>query len=268
MKYSVIIPTIGRKSVLQSIESVMNQTVKPNQILVILNQNPDKTLLVDAIGNDVQLFFNDKPGVSNARNLGMEKVSKEIDLVAFLDDDDAWLDNKMELQIQFIKDQHLTKDDYWLVSSGAYVVNPKNQISKRPKVWYENSKSLSRQLYQFSWKRSSVYVPTPSWIISRKVATDLRFDPNLHNREDISFLLDIESNKGKIYQVHEYLCSIASDKSRGATRENLTDYINWIAKLSKINLLSALAFATGVGFKTLVFSLIHKLRNLTIKNQI
>jgi len=262
VNYCVVIPTIGRESVLKSIESAMEQTVKPNQIVVILNRNYSRSPIFDKFTKDIQLFFNHEPGVSNARNLGMKKINKEIDLVAFLDDDDTWQENKMELQIEFIRDQKLNVNDYWLISSGAYVTYSKKQTVERPKIWFKTSKSLSRQLYHFSWKRSSVYLPTPSWVISRKVAIELKFDPYLHNREDISFLLDIESKNGKIYQISEYLCTIASNSSRKASRENLKNYFVWIIKLSKINLLSALAFAMGVGFRTIIFSVIHKIIKL------
>lgn len=262
MNYSVIIPTIGRRSVLKSIESVMNQTVKPHQIVVILNGNFNGDFILDEFKKVIQLHFCHKSGVSNARNLGMEKLKEDIDLVAFLDDDDTWLEDKMELQIEFIKNYKLNRNDYWLVSSGAYVTYPKKQIIKRPKRWHTTSTLLFEQLYKFSWKRSSVYIPTPSWVISRKVAMEIKFDPRLHNREDISFLLDIESKNGKIYQVNEYLCRIASDPLRNASRENLRTYFLWVIKLSKINLKSALAFAVGTGLKSIAFSFAYKITSL------
>jgi glycosyltransferase involved in cell wall biosynthesis len=205
VNYSVIIPTIGRRSVLKSIESVIKQTVKPHQIVVVLNGNCNGAFILDEFKKDIQLYLYHKSGVSNARNLGMEKLNEDIDLVAFLDDDDTWLEDKMKLQIEFIKKHKLHKNDYWLVSSGAYVTYSKKQTIKRPKSWYTTSTLLSEQLYKFSWKRSSVYIPTPSWIVSRKVAMEIKFDPNLQNREDLSFLLDIESKNGKIYQINEFL---------------------------------------------------------------
>jgi glycosyltransferase involved in cell wall biosynthesis len=259
MNYCVVIPTIGRKSVLKSIESVLNQTIKPKQIVVVLNSNRSRSFIFEKYKSDIQLFFSEKPGVSNARNLGMDQIQEGIEIVAFLDDDDTWLENKMKIQIEFIENQKLSEKDYWLVCSGAYVTYPNMQILKRPKVWLETSIALSNQLYRFSWKRSSVYLPTPSWVIPRKVALEVKFDPNLHNREDVSFLLDIESKSGMILQVNEYLCTVASDKSRVASRENLKNYVSWIVKLGKINFLSALAFAMGTGFKTMVFSTVYKI---------
>lgn len=259
MNYCLIIPTLGRKSVLKSIESALKQSIKPKQIVVVLNSNNNGSFILDKYKREIELFVNEIPGASNARNLGMEKLNENIDIVAFLDDDDTWLENKMELQIEFIRNNNLNKEDYWVVSSGAQVIYPNGQILKRPKKWYETSKSLSRQLYQFSWKRSSVYLPTPSWIVSRKVALELKFDSNLHNREDISFLLDIESKNGRIYQVNKYLCTVMSDRSRNASRENLKDYFLWIIKLSKTNFMSALAFATGTGFKTIASSFIQQI---------
>lgn len=259
MNYCVVIPTIGRKSVLKSIESVLNQTIKPKQIVVVLNGNRSRSTIFEKYKREVQLYFSDKPGVSNARNLGMDEIQEGMDIVAFLDDDDTWLENKMEIQIEFIENQKLSEKDYWLVCSGAYVTYPNMQILKRPEVWHETSIALTKQLYRFSWKRSSVYLPTPSWVIPRKVAMEVKFDSNLHNREDISFLLDIESKSGMIFQVNEYLCTVASDKSRVVSRENLKNYVSWIIKLGRINFLSAFAFAIGTGFKTMVFSTVYKI---------
>lgn len=82
-KISVVIPTCNRPEMLErALASVYSQTVKPFEVIVI----------------DDSLTRN---GPSWARNRGIEKANG--DWLAFLDDDDVWLPEKLETQINEIK---------------------------------------------------------------------------------------------------------------------------------------------------------------------
>ena len=110
-KVSVIIPTYNRfKYVLNSINSVRNQTYKNIEIIVINDCSTEIEYYNYDFGDDIiyiTLPENSKKIFGYAcagyvRNKGIE-ISTGI-YVAFLDDDDIWLPNKIELQINAMKE--------------------------------------------------------------------------------------------------------------------------------------------------------------------
>ncbi|MCE3238842.1 MAG: hypothetical protein K0R24_1823 [Gammaproteobacteria bacterium] len=94
VKISAVIPTCDRPHyLLEAIQSVRRQTLKPVEIIVV--NNGKAPLPEGRVGNDV-VILNLEPyvGVSAARNAGA-KVAKG-DLLAFLDDDDKWSSSFLE----------------------------------------------------------------------------------------------------------------------------------------------------------------------------
>jgi len=106
---SVIIPTYNRyDSLLNSIESVKNQTYKNIEILVVDDNSSDKRYnnLKNKGINVIKLNKGSKQLLGYGfgavpRNIGM-KYSKG-EYIAFLDDDDIWMPRKLEIQINEMK---------------------------------------------------------------------------------------------------------------------------------------------------------------------
>ena len=105
-KVSVIIPTYNRfKYVLNSINSVRNQTYKNIEIIVINDCSTQNEYYNYDFGIDVKIIHlqensKNKFGYGCAgyvRNEGIKISTGKY--IAFLDDDDIWLPNKIELQI-------------------------------------------------------------------------------------------------------------------------------------------------------------------------
>lgn len=99
MNVSVVIPCFNRKKTLsRSIDSVVNQTYKPSEIIIVDDGSTDGTrdFILNSYPN-IKYFFQPKKGVSSARNKGIRESS--YDWVAFLDSDDEWLPQKLEKQI-------------------------------------------------------------------------------------------------------------------------------------------------------------------------
>lgn len=96
MKISVIIPAYNsEKYIKRCIESVLNQTIKPFEILIINDGSTDKTReIVDLYGDKVSGFHITNGGAANARNFGINKAVG--DWIAFLDSDDQWEKKHLE----------------------------------------------------------------------------------------------------------------------------------------------------------------------------
>lgn len=96
---SVVIPTYnGRNFIARAIESALQQTISPMEIIVADDGSSDETLkIVRGFKDKVRLFALKHTGMPAAgRNLGIKKARGEF--IAFLDQDDLWPSDKLEIQ--------------------------------------------------------------------------------------------------------------------------------------------------------------------------
>ena len=101
---SVIIPTYKRATLIpRAIESVRRQTYEDIEILVVDDASPDDTeSVVQAIPDPrIRYIRHEKnKGSSATRNTGIRAAKGE--LIAFIDDDDEWCEDKLEIQVKKI----------------------------------------------------------------------------------------------------------------------------------------------------------------------
>ncbi len=102
---SVVIPTYNRaESIGDSIESVLTQTFQEFEIIIVNDGSTDETEKVISNFSDARIKLisqTTNKGASAARNNGI-RASKG-DFVAFLDSDDRWLPEKLQIQTDYLK---------------------------------------------------------------------------------------------------------------------------------------------------------------------
>lgn len=96
---SVIIPAYNAESFLaDAVQSVLAQTIKPSEIIVVNDGSTDNTeSIAKRFGNKIRYIRQENGGTASARNRGLEIAGG--DLIGFLDADDIWLKNKLEIQV-------------------------------------------------------------------------------------------------------------------------------------------------------------------------
>ena len=96
---SVVIPAYNAQPYLaEAIQSVLNQTSRPTQILVLDDGSTDGTAdVARSYAPTIQTVILPHGGQGAARNRGAELARG--DFIAFLDADDLWADNKLALQM-------------------------------------------------------------------------------------------------------------------------------------------------------------------------
>ena len=120
MKISVIIPTFNRIDLLKrAIDSVLNQSIKPYDIIVVDDGSIDGTSdMIQQKYKSIKLIQQKNSGVSAARNNGIKNAQG--DWIALLDSDDEWKKNKLEEQVNKLTD------------------NPKYDFCHTNEIWIRN----------------------------------------------------------------------------------------------------------------------------------
>ena len=118
MNVSVVIPCFNRKKTLsRSIDSVVNQTYKPSEIIIVDDGSTDGTrdFILNSYPN-IKYFFQPKKGVSSARNKGIRESSSDLadtqveklkSLVNDLDFEDA---EKYAEKVKVVKEAHFSNE--------------------------------------------------------------------------------------------------------------------------------------------------------------
>ena len=126
---SVIIPTFNRESTLKdSINSVLNQTYKDIEVILVDDGSTDNTKQIVSEINDERLkyYYKENAGACAARNDGVKFARGKY--IAFHDSDDIWHASKLEKQVKKIKEE---KCDLVFCKSLRDDGNKKTPIPKR-----------------------------------------------------------------------------------------------------------------------------------------
>ena len=129
---TIIIPTYNRADFLrEAIESVLSQTFTDYELIVVDDGSRDHT--EDVVREFPRIRYaacSENSGVSHARNLGIKLANGRY--ICFLDSDDLWIKNKLEVQIRWMEAhadcQVCYTDEIW-IRKGVRV-NPMNKHRK------------------------------------------------------------------------------------------------------------------------------------------
>lgn len=194
-KYSVIIPVYNRINFIKdSVSSVLNQTFRDFELIVVDDGSQDGTgkYLKGIQSPFLKYIYQKNSGVSAARNVGLKESKGEY--VAFLDSDDRWLLNKLEISDQTIRD------------------NPDYKVFHTQEKWYLNGKFLNHKKYHGKpngdvfkncLKLCSISISTA--VIQRDLIDEIGyFDESFQVCEDYDFWLRV-SAVYKVYLIDKIL---------------------------------------------------------------
>ena len=189
-KISVVIPTLNRINTLQrALDSVINQTYKPAEIIVVDNGSSDGTLkFLREQYPKITILTENKIGVSSARNKGIKKSINQ--WIALLDSDDAWHPKKLEIQTTML-DRALK--EYNLIHTDE--------------VWFKNNKHINQMKKHkkqggYIFERClSLCCISPSSVLFKKNILDKvgLFDESLPVCEDYDMWLKICSSEEVLF---------------------------------------------------------------------
>ncbi|HEY7267967.1 MAG TPA: glycosyltransferase family A protein [Solirubrobacterales bacterium] len=98
-RVSAIVPAFnGERFLEQALRSVVDQSLPPAEVIVVDDGSTDGSAeIAEGFGEPVRCIRQENTGVAGARNRGLSAAAGE--LIAFLDQDDLWPEEKLEAQV-------------------------------------------------------------------------------------------------------------------------------------------------------------------------
>jgi len=186
-KVSVIIPIYNQKDKYfkEAIESVINQTRKPDEIIIVDggSEPPVKIVSLDTKKIPIRLErYEGDRGIGYCRQFGVQKATG--DYISFLSSDDIWDKNFLKIMFETAK-KHRGK----ILYSGSFAINEESNITKKTAhQFYEDHEDFCIACWNSAYK-DSMFVNFSTLFIPKEVFKKIQFDKKLRYSEDLDFLL-------------------------------------------------------------------------------
>ncbi|OGW82203.1 MAG: hypothetical protein A3G33_10785 [Omnitrophica bacterium RIFCSPLOWO2_12_FULL_44_17] len=228
---SVILPTYNREKLLrEAIESVKKQTFADWELIVVDDGSTDATrdILKDYCAKDlrIKMLRGNHGGAAAARNLGMRAASGKY--IAFLDDDDLWLPEKLLLQYGVFEKY----PDVGFVFTDGMIVNEDGRQERKLLPyqhkafceWLTNCKTVEPFLYVGQLHEVLIAgncIATPTLVLKREtVETVGGFNANYEIGEDYDFWIRLSRHfSGALLKVELVTIRITASGLSGAEGE-------------------------------------------------
>lgn len=195
---SVIIPMYNsEKYIAEAVNSVLAQTYKDIEIILIDDCSKDKTDLIAQTfaESDERIYYlrlAKNSGAAVARNKGLELSQGRY--IAFLDSDDLWEPQKLEKQIKVMEDEKVgfCYTSYSIIDSSGTI--KKNKIKIKERTVYNDL--LQKTL-----------IATPTVLLDRNIVGDVKM-PLRRTGQDYAYWLLLLRNIDFAYGISEPLVKV------------------------------------------------------------
>ena len=210
---SVIIPTFNRGQFIgAAIQSVINQTYDQFEIIVVDDGLTDHTSeIINSLGSDIKYIYQTNQGRSKARNVALGIATGKY--IAFLDSDDLYLPNKLQLQVNYL-DSH---PEIGMVYTSAYCMDDNGDFLREI---YDAR--ISGRIYNQIAFFVPVTIALPTVMVRREVLDAIgTFDENMERFEDTDLWRRI-SKDYTIGAIGEFTCSLRTHQGNILNNQNPT----------------------------------------------
>jgi glycosyltransferase involved in cell wall biosynthesis len=220
---AVIIPTRNRPDVVaRALRSVTQQSLPAREIIIVLDGPcpPTRSALSNIrIANLRILEMETQSGVCAARNYGIAHVTSE--WIAFLDDDDEWLPQKLEKQVQAAQRSAWR---YPIVCSRVVVRTPAQELVF-PRRGPSHGESIPEYLFcrrsLFPWE---VLLQSSNLLTSRSLMESVPFTAGITKWDDTDWLMHASQLSGTGLEFIEEPLSVWNIDGK---RSTISSRLNW-----------------------------------------
>jgi glycosyltransferase involved in cell wall biosynthesis len=183
---SVVIPTVARPVLmLQAVHSALHQTFSELEVIVVVNGNRKETLAALETVSSPRVRLLQLPKQvdgARARNEGVQAARGE--WIAFLDDDDKWLSEKLEKQLRAARESEAPDP---IVACKVTALTQAGEF-----IWPRKlpSEPLSEYLLaRDSWRQGDGLLQTSTLLTRKKLLLKVQFEEGLQKHQDWDWLL-------------------------------------------------------------------------------
>ncbi|MCH9739330.1 MAG: glycosyltransferase [Epsilonproteobacteria bacterium] len=227
---SILVPLYNAEKYFEeTIESLLNQTYKNIEIIIVNDGSTDNSLKLakeyENLYSNIFVFNQENSGAASTRNNAFNESKG--DYIQYFDADDIMHPDKISSQMNVLRKYNFQDD---IVTTGKWVrfsYNIENFLYIKKSI--EKNYDDTLFFLEDAWRNSEYFIG-PSWLISRKLnekvggwSTDLTFN------DDGEFFTRVAYNSSKILYVNDSLVyyrqdnqnSISSDFSIKSIRSHL-----------------------------------------------
>ena len=219
LKVSIILPNYNSsKTIKKTISSIQNQKYK-NWELIIVDDNSDKNTKnilsqYEKLKRIKIVYLKKNKGAAYCRNLAIKKSKSYY--VAFIDSDDLWKKNKLNLQINFMQ-----KNNYFFTYTNYKTFKINNPVKKT---------ILTPGKFNFSSFVKNTSIATSTMIVERSIARKIKFS-NTKICEDYYYKCQLLKKIGNAYCYPACLTEYQIRKD--SLQSNRIRNLYWIWKINK-----------------------------------
>lgn len=245
---SVVIPTLGRNSLVAAVESALSQTKRASEVIVV---DASTTGVLPKLPNDPILRVlrheeaasTGKWTAAHNRNFGVRNSSG--DFIAFLDDDDLWKPNKLEVQLDVLRES-----EFDVLATAVEFVLPSGKTLIRPDVPIADNEPILEALYgRATLRRNRRYVATPSLLMKREVAVNIPQNEDIPWFEDTWWLHEVQSQGYRFHQISDISVIVMAEPLRSIQRDSLEKIAHWCAQLDRVDSRYSRNYASGIALR-------------------
>ena len=195
-RVSVIIPSYNNANyIARAIDSVLNQTYRDFEIIVVDDGSTDNTKdIVSSYPNPVKYLGQDNRGPSSARNAGIAASRGEF--IAFLDSDDYFMKPNLEMKMSFLESNPRAG---WIYSDWQYVNDEGSPLKKGSSKFKYSDKKLTGEIFE-ELVRSRNFISPCTVVVRRSVLDDVgHFDTVIPSQEEYDLWLRISLQYAAYY---------------------------------------------------------------------
>lgn len=215
---SVVIPTYNRgKTIIQSVKSVLNQSYKNIEVIIVDDNSTDNTETILKQLNDKRIRYikhKQNKGACAARNTGI-KVSQG-EYIAFHDSDDIWHKDKLEKQIRVIKEKEA--DVVFCAFTRFNYRKDNEKVFPNMESGFKSNKEIVM----------GFYISTQTILGKRDVFYKYQFDETMPRMQDYDLMIRVSQTQ-KVYFLNESLVNVYLQSDSISAKDN------WYKKTEEIS---------------------------------
>lgn len=230
-RVSVIIPTRNRPAlVVRAIRSALAQTHPIHEVVVVID-GPDGATVdaLEKLGSSKirWIMFPERRGANHARNTGAS--SSVCDWVAFLDDDDEWLSNKVSTQLAIAGHCDIVSCRFFARSSNETTIWPRKLPAK------------DQAFGDYLFARRSIFngeaaIITSTLMIQKSLFDEMPFSPTLRRHQDADWVIRATEKGSRIVYAPQALVQFDDEieRTRISTSYEWRESLEWIRSVHRV----------------------------------